>query len=83
METINIRCVADGAAASTPHNHSHNGATLESELTIVNTAGQVVFSMKNPADWQTVDASKLPKGIYIIRVTTPEHTVSTGRLVKL
>ena len=81
METINIRCAAEGAAALTPHNH--NATPLESELTIVNIAGKVLFSMKNPADWQTVDASKLPKGIYIIRVITPQHTVSTGRLVKL
>ena len=81
METINIRCVAEGAAASTPHNH--NATQVESTLTIVNMAGKILFSMKNPADWQSVDASKLPKGIYVIRVITPEHTVSTGRLVKL
>ena len=57
--------------------------TAENELTIVNIAGHILFSMKNPADWQMVDVSKFPKGIYFIRVTTAEHTVSTGRLVKL
>ena len=79
--SVNIRCAAEGAAASTTHNH--NAATPESELTVVNIAGHVLFSMKNPADWQTVDVSKFPKGIYFIRVITAEHTVSTGRLVKL
>jgi hypothetical protein len=74
--------VVEGTDVTSAHSH-HSTTKAEKELIVVNVSGKIVFALKNPAEWQTVDVSILPKGIYVIRMMTENHAVATGRFVKM
>ncbi|MBK6953488.1 MAG: T9SS type A sorting domain-containing protein [Crocinitomicaceae bacterium] len=55
-------------------------AGTSESINIFNAAGQVVFSVNNPATTVTVDVATLPAGIYVIQVTT-DGVISQEKLV--
>ncbi len=52
------------------------------EVTVINAMGQTVMSHKTATDKMTVDAEKLPAGVYFVRVRTSESASVLRLIVK-
>ncbi|MGN6803186.1 MAG: T9SS type A sorting domain-containing protein [Ginsengibacter sp.] len=54
-------------------------------LQLINSEGKIVLakdlSLSSGSSNQSVDLSRLPKGIYLIRIIAPDHTIINKRII--
>jgi hypothetical protein len=75
--TINPNPVDDKITFSLPEIYSSN-----SYFNIINSAGQIIFTMNEMSEKTEINVSKFPKGIYIINVYSKERGIAFGKFVK-
>jgi hypothetical protein len=59
------------------------GVTEGDEVTVLNTAGMVVYSTKTGGDHHTLNVSSFPEGSYFIRVLKSDGTTQTLPLIRM
>ena len=58
------------------------GLPNEAVVEIIDASGRTAFATKSTSDVQSIDTSKMPSGIYIVRVTTSYGSATRRMLVK-
>lgn len=85
VSTDGIDDVAGGVGRIYP-NPAADNFTVEAEglreVSVINAMGQTVMSHKTATDKMTVDAEKLPAGVYFVRVRTSESASVLRLIVK-
>jgi hypothetical protein len=59
------------------------GVTEGDEVTVLNTAGMVVYSTKTGGDHHTLNVSSFPEGSYFIRILRSDGTTQTLPLIRM